>query len=75
MFHACDARLDVVALGRADVRAWRLSALVPDAPWAPTLMKVTSSAGDAAAVPGRPGTDGESVGRPRLRGMNEPCPT
>ncbi|WP_405864604.1 bacteriocin fulvocin C-related protein [Streptomyces sp. NBC_00005] len=61
VFNACDKRLEVVALGRADARAWRLSALGPDAPWEPTLLKVTAGGGDAAAAPGRPGTDGESI--------------
>ncbi|WP_328430798.1 bacteriocin fulvocin C-related protein [Streptomyces sp. NBC_00453] len=61
VFNACDARLEVVALGRADVRAWRSRALGPDAPWAPTLLKVTTGGGQDAAVPDRTGTDGESV--------------
>jgi hypothetical protein len=61
VFNACDARLEVVALGRADVRAWRSSALGPDAAWVPTLMKVTTPKGDVAAAPGRPVADDASV--------------
>lgn len=62
VFNACAARLEVVALGRADVRAWRASALGPDAPWAPTLLKVTTEAGDLGEAPARSASDGrESV--------------
>lgn len=38
---ACDGRLEVVPLGRDDVRQWRTEALGPQAPWAPTLISVT----------------------------------
>ncbi|MFG2789553.1 bacteriocin fulvocin C-related protein [Streptomyces sp. NPDC048419] len=67
VFNACEARLEVVALGRADVRAWRSSALGPDAPWAPTLMKVTTGTkvtagtGDDAAAAKRSVSRRESV--------------
>ncbi|MDH6214242.1 hypothetical protein M2283_001525 [Streptomyces pseudovenezuelae] len=54
VFNACDGRLEVVALGRSDVRAWCATALGPDAPLAPTLLKVSGTGGDTAV-------DGESV--------------
>ncbi|MFI6662220.1 bacteriocin fulvocin C-related protein [Streptomyces sp. NPDC050523] len=61
VFNAGAGQLEVVALGRADVRAWRSSALGPDAPWAPTLIKVTTGTGDVTAAPERPATRRESV--------------
>lgn len=40
---ACDDRLRVVPLGRADVRDWRTRALGERARWAPTLLRVADA--------------------------------
>jgi hypothetical protein len=37
---ACDGRLEVLPLNRPEVAGWRAEALGPDAPWAPTLLRV-----------------------------------
>ena len=53
---ACDKRLLVVPLGRADVRDWRTRALGEHAVWAPTLLRVDDAgvrawAGAGMALP------------------------
>ncbi|MFE7853381.1 bacteriocin fulvocin C-related protein [Streptomyces sp. NPDC057403] len=60
VFNACDGRLEVVALGRADVTAWRERALGPDAPWAPSLLAV-EPADDDASHSSVPDTDARPV--------------
>ncbi|MFD5074287.1 bacteriocin fulvocin C-related protein [Streptomyces sp. NPDC058371] len=45
VFGACDGKLEVVPLGRQDVRDWRERALGRDAPWAPTLLAVRRAEG------------------------------
>lgn len=45
VYEACDGKLEVVPLGRQDVRDLRERALGPDAPWAPTLLAVRGGEG------------------------------
>lgn len=47
VFNACGGRLEVVALGRQDVRDWRARALGPEPSWGPTLLAVDAGRGDA----------------------------
>lgn len=42
--HACDGRLEVLPLNSLDVRQWRAASLGPEAPWAPTLIRLRGTA-------------------------------
>src|SRR5579859_3590149 len=48
----CDGKLEVLPLADAQVEQWREQALGPQAPWAPTLMRVTSQGTEVRAWTG-----------------------
>lgn len=49
--HACASRLEVLPLTHRDVQRWRAEALGADAPWAPTLLRLTGGQAHAWTGP------------------------
>jgi hypothetical protein len=48
----CDGKLEVLPLTNANVERWREQALGPQAPWLPTLLRITENATDVQAWTG-----------------------